>query len=505
MRVYMIFAAIFFVLVGCSADNATSVDTTKVATPDSTKSFYVALNGSPTGNGRKDHPWDLATALNQPDSVQPGDTIWIHGGTYQGTFDSKLTGTVTSPIVLRESPNERAIIDGTFTMSGQYAYYWGFELTFSDPNRVSAQPGSGATDIPRAQVATRVSGSFNKLINLIVHDRADGLYAGKDAEGLEVYGSIFYNNGWVGPDRGHGHNLYLQNDAGTKRVTDNVLFNSFDAGLQIYGSDAAYLWNFDIEGNSIFGSADPVATQFGPTWNILQYGGGGHLGLSIYRNNSLFHRDGRSVGVIFGYPAAIPGEKIEFSKNIAQGQNFFYDMKEYLVTSNKFTSPSSVVGLQMPPGAPYSANTWTDNTYSAPALGNPFQIMGTATTRYQFPAWQAATGYDAAGSFTAGQFTGADIVLRPNQYEPGRAFITVWNWDGSSAVNVNLSSVLKTGDHFEIHHVFDLFGAPLVSGTYDGSPVSIPQQTLSPPAPIGYPASPAMPDNHFNVFLVEKR
>ena len=103
-----------------------------------------------------------------------------------------------------------------------------------------------------------------------------------------------------------------------------------------------------------------------------------------------------------------------------------------------------------------------------------------------------------------GQFSGADIIVRPNRYEPGRALVTCWNWDGAATLNVDLSGVLKSGDQFEIHHVFDIFGPPIVSGTYTGSPVSIPQPTLTPPTPIGFTASPAMPDNRFNVFLVQK-
>jgi hypothetical protein len=500
MKTLMLFPAFIFALVGCSADQATNVipDSTVVGSPHS--SFFVTVNGTPAGDGTADHPWDLVTALNQPAAVHAGDTIWLHGGTYQGNFTSKLTGTAGSPIVLREYPGERSTIDGPFLVSGQYAYYWGFELTFSDPQRVSTQSGSAPTDIPRAQAKFNITGASNKLINLIVHDRADGMFAGRDAVDLEVYGSVFYNNGWVGPDRGHGHNLYMQNDNGVKHVFDNVLFDSFDIGLQIYGSDVAYLWNFDIEGNSVFNSGDPV----GATYNILQYGGDGHLGRTVYRNNSAYHRDGSSVGVMFGYPGSVPGVDIQFLNNFVQGQSFFFDMNGYVVTGNKFYSPSSVVGFQPVPGASFTSNTWTNNTYSAPATGNPFQILGTSTARYQFPGWQSTTGYDVGSSFVGGQFNGDDVIVRPNQYEPGRAFVTVWNWDGASTVSVDLSTVLKAGDQFDVRNVFDLFGTPVLTGTYTGNPVSITQSALAPPTPIGYSASPAMPNNHFNVFLVQK-
>ncbi|HTY43209.1 MAG TPA: hypothetical protein VMH79_15165, partial [Thermoanaerobaculia bacterium] len=44
--------------------------------------FYVAPNASGSGNGSLANPWKLQTALNQPSAVQPGDTIWLRGGTY---------------------------------------------------------------------------------------------------------------------------------------------------------------------------------------------------------------------------------------------------------------------------------------------------------------------------------------------------------------------------------------------------------------------------------------
>ena len=41
------------------------------------------------------NPWDLDTALSQPSSVQPGDVIWLLGGTYHNrammAFDMNFT------------------------------------------------------------------------------------------------------------------------------------------------------------------------------------------------------------------------------------------------------------------------------------------------------------------------------------------------------------------------------------------------------------------------------
>ena len=79
--------------------------------------FYVAPNGSPSGNGSLTRPWDLQTALKQPSNVPPGATIYLRGGTYSGKFYSGLTGLLTLPITVRSYPGEWAKIDGYVTTS----------------------------------------------------------------------------------------------------------------------------------------------------------------------------------------------------------------------------------------------------------------------------------------------------------------------------------------------------------------------------------------------------
>src|SRR5271154_6216823 len=95
---------------------------------------YVAPNGTQAGNGTLAMPWDLQTGLNQPASVQPGDTIWLRGGVYQSAisngFSSNLNGTAASPIIVRNYNGERATIDGqqdytALYVAGSYTWYWG--------------------------------------------------------------------------------------------------------------------------------------------------------------------------------------------------------------------------------------------------------------------------------------------------------------------------------------------------------------------------------------------
>jgi hypothetical protein len=73
--------------------------------------WFVAPSSSEGGNGTRDNPWDIQTALSHPSVVNPGDTIWLRGGTYPGIFLSKLTGTAESPIIVRNYNSESVTLD----------------------------------------------------------------------------------------------------------------------------------------------------------------------------------------------------------------------------------------------------------------------------------------------------------------------------------------------------------------------------------------------------------
>src|SRR5712692_10274167 len=242
--------------------------------------FFVSPSGNADGDGNIGNPWSLAAALAQPAVVKPGDTIWLRGGTYRGTFTSYLNGSASAPIKVRQYPGERAILDGgnskfdnILSVSGSYTWYWGFEIMSSDPSRVSTQTGSNPTDIGRgggvAIVQTSDTGAGLKFINLIVHDAAGGFGLWAEAIDAEVYGCLVYYNGWTAPDRGHGHGFYVQNLTGTKRIADNIIFSNFSHGIQVYGSAAAALNNVTIQRNTYFDSGLPADYQR----NLLVGGG----------------------------------------------------------------------------------------------------------------------------------------------------------------------------------------------------------------------------------------
>src|SRR5205814_3138574 len=174
---------------------------------------------------------------------------WLRGGTYVGTFSSRLAGTPSAPIIVRQYPGERATVTspigngGTPAIavnSGGYVWLWGFEVAGTDPN-------------DRISTGVNLNAPGARAINLIIHDWAgNGIGAWIPAPDAVAYGNIVYNNGFHGTQDAppsHGHGIYSHNQTGTKLFQDNILFNQFGKGFQIYGSDVSFLNNYDLEGN----------------------------------------------------------------------------------------------------------------------------------------------------------------------------------------------------------------------------------------------------------------
>jgi len=285
---------------------------------DTGAKFYASPDGTPAGDGSIAHPWDIVTALAQPSTiVPPGSTIWVRGGTYgTGTtiFHSSLVGTPSAPIVVRQYPGERAIINGWLQIGccdqdphpdqGAYVWFWGLEFASSITDRTGSPAGPpdyGASAILNA-VDSWAPGT--RLINLIIHDTRQGVGFWKEATNSEVYGCLIYNNGFQASDRGHGHGIYVQNNNGTKLLAENIIFDQFGVGIHAYGTDQTYIRNITAEGNIVFNNGS-VSTGGQNDDNILFASGTGLQNI-VVRNNYTYHTPDNDITGIAPYLPAIP-------------------------------------------------------------------------------------------------------------------------------------------------------------------------------------------------------
>jgi hypothetical protein len=423
--------------------------------------FHVTPDASARGDGSRRNPWRLETALRNPKSVHPGDTVWVHGGTYYGHFTSRLTGTWEKPVLLRCYPGERAIIDGgnsggdsILMIEGSFAWYWGLEIMSSDSGRVSRETGSFPKDIARGECVTldqdfKVAGC--KFINLVLHDGKLGFDAWVPATDLEVYGCVMFNNGWLATDRPHGHNVYSQNQTGTKRFAENIVAHAFSHNFQLYGSGSAFIDNFDLEGNIIFQGGER---------NIL-IGGGRKAMNPVVKNNFLYEPAG---GNVFNLGYAPFGNGAE----------------------NAVVTGNFIIGGELSFNAVRNS-TIEDNTIYAVSLD------GVSPERYPKNTWYTRKP------------RGVRAFVRANYYEAGRANIVVYNWDRQGAVALDVSTVLHKGERFEIVDAENYYGPPVLQGTFTGGEISIPMVDRTAALPIGLPAPPLHSPTEFGAFVLQRK
>ena len=435
--------------------------------------FFASPLGLSTGNGSFGSPWDLKTALKQPAALKPGDVLWLRGGVYHGTFVSSLTGTASAPIRVQSYPGEHPRIDGgnsngaaIFQIGGAYAWYWGFEIMSSSATRTTltsgAEPGS---TIPTGVGVTTLQTPGHdglKLINMVIHDtRGNGFW--KDATNLEVNGCLIYYNGWSGPDRGHGHAIYAQNATGTMHFTDNIIFQQFDKGIQFFGGSTAPINNMDVEGNTVFQNGNIDNTES----NNIQIGGGLVAQNPVFKNNMTYY-SGIGKEDIGGYNTA-------GTSNLVYQNNYDASNRDW---------PTVFTGL-----------------HGFAISGNTFRGYAGGLIPSAFPS---NTFYFSSSGTVPLPVSPTAVFVRPNAYEPGRANITIYNWAKASTVDVNVGSVLKSGDVYELRNAQNFYGSPVLSGTYAGTALHVPMTGLVSAVPVGYP-TPKQTAPEFNAFVLIKK
>jgi hypothetical protein len=107
---------------------------------------------------------------------------------------------------------------------------------------------------------------------------------------------------------------------------------------------------------------------------------------------------------------------------------------------------------------------------------------------------------------TAPPKNGVRVFVRPNRYEPGRAHICVFNWDGADKVPVDLSPILKASDAYEIRDAQNILGPAVVEGTYAGQRIEVPLNLTAVMQPTGTATKQIEhTSREFNAFVLTSR
>ena len=420
------------------------------------REFHVGPGGKPENAGTKAEPWDLRSTLEGKHKLRGGDVVWVAGGIYKGCFTAKISGAKNKPVVVRAVPGERAVLDGVLD-AGKYileipdtsawCVFWGLEIMVSDPTDIDDRRPSGFW----------FNAPNSKLINCHVHDTANcGFW--RPAVDSEIYGCLLHNIGGQrkGRGQGNGHNIYTQNEIGAKRIRDNVIFNGFRNGIDIY-TQQGFIDGYDLIGNTVFG-ASACANEGDKKMDIVI--GGKKPASRILVRENLGWANGLGRHCEFGYWTDSLNKDIRLIDNTFAGHVKFRIWQTIEMTGNKFYGGIS---------GPVKKEDHPGNDYGAP----PRESV---------------------------------VFVRPNEYEPGRANLTVYNWADADTVPADLSKVVPVGAEFEIRNAQNWHKGPVVKGVYDGKPVSLPMAGMDPVQPIGaegYIAREEMTGRAFNVFVVQ--
>ncbi len=478
--------------------------------------FFVSQSGNPSGDGSLTNAWDILTAFNQPAAVKPGDTIWLRGGIYEANtpyclgFKPTLNGSSNAPIVVRQYPGERAILQqpsfytnsvctsqqapNVLEVAGNNVWYWGIEIRGTNTTRVITVSGSNPayTNLPLF-TSLSVDGYNVKLINLIVHDTAGGFGLFAAATNCEASGCVIYNNGWDAPDRGHAHGIYCQNLNGLMQFDDNIIFGQFALGIQGYGSPGASLKHFLVQRNIVFDNNCVASYPSTSVGEQILFGNGSSpvtdlnvISNCVYAPLNFFSTPLRldysggsndNITVANNYCAAGTGSG-EFLATLTSYQTVLF-------TNNTFYSPNgSMLEVQTMP-----SNTIDRNNY----YENGGVNFNDAITARAFGPWQTATGYDTHSTDITNGAPPNRVFVNPNPYESKRANIVVYNWANSNNVSVDVGSILSSGDVYEVINAMDYFAPSVLTGIYNGAALSVPMTNITVAVPNGWTNAAAVP------------
>jgi hypothetical protein len=485
--------------------------------------YYVATTGSDLNAGTESSPWSFAWAISNSNTVlQGGDTVYVMPGTYYPPagvvrVDAYKAGTATAPIVYRKMPGEaRPLLSFGLRNYASYTWYIGMEFVFLQNDvRVTNQPGSEPNNIgDRWKSGAGLYGAGQRYIQCHMRDCGNGI----GTNGSQTWDAVFdecyiYNNGWIGPDRGHGHNAYLQSNVsrGRKVLRNSVLWCPYQYNVHIYGSDAAKLTGYDILENAIFLSGLPSGENLR---EVIAFGATvGNLGDMLFDRNSVVRLNNTGASLTVGSSGYnVPPDNLTFTNNVIRPATLVEKTASdctLTFTGNIVYSlgqVSNVASAIIVDGAlPYTNRVMDRNAYYKQTGDNRWFV----NTYNTIAAWNAASGMDANSQMIANA-TGAPteqiVLTHPSRYTLGRGHIHVHNTTKANTVSVDVGRIVPNGFPYAIYHVFDyVTGAPpTVTGIANGTRVTLPMSSKTPPTPYGGTALPTM-DNTFGVFVVTAR
>jgi len=532
-----------------NGDNILSQEVSVTSYADSfknAKEYHIAVNGTPTGDGSINNPWDVDTGLaNANGIVQPGDIVWMHGGNYDNASETNnhktfLMGTQEKPIIVRaygDGPVDIHIAtSSTNYISSAYNWFWGFEPNTKNTNRYNVQ--GGYERIPGFSLDMPGHSVINCVLSNMGHP---AIGAWKNMADGEIYGTIIWGTGHYQteetglPTRGSA--IYTQNNSDLPRkIRDVISFRSFQNGVKPY-TESDKVNNYHIEGTIGFkNNASPIIVS--ATHNPAQ-------NLKVINNFTYEEEDHKNSFVSLGNGFAdtvnnglIVQDNYFVSMGTASsGPLLIYQWENLTVKNNTIVTRHTTDTTKTPRlftfmhGNTDTGFNWNNNAYfgardesiSGDNLLNIFTDYSVNflpnKTLYSLKGWQEYTAAhsrlttaDLDSTFIQNYPTENSTFVRPNLYERGRGHIVIYNWEELDNVLVDISDLgLDEGEIFEVRDVENFYGPAVLTATYShqNSSILLPMNLIAIAPIVGdmshMPTDLTHTDKKFATFVVLKK
>ena len=323
--------------------------------------YYVATNGSNDNPGTLDKPF--ASINDATNKVQPGDKVYVRGGTYNLNREVWIgnSGTADQRIVFESYPGETAILDGSNLSAfyivgivGQYIDFKGFEVRNSQGFGISVWKGKHI-----------------QILDNIVHGSSQGaIRAGADddktaTQDIVISGNTVYNNGLVNKARNTGWPAIVASNGATNvTMTNNHIYENYGEGIDFIATDIGLASGNVLHDNYAANLYLDNASNIKVEKNFI-----------YTTNNTNYYRDGHPATGIQAanepYGISNPLNNIEISNNIVRGGQwgFYYGtygngggMKNFTIVNNTFYGATeSLIEILDDPG--HSKNVISKNIF----------------------------------------------------------------------------------------------------------------------------------------------
>lgn len=432
--------------------------------------WFVATNGS--GDGSFSNPWFLQQAITNS-AIKPGDTVWLRGGTYFPVatwpdwnvnilgWKPTIRGTTNAPITLRSYSNEWASIDRRWDLkNGQPACLCFRELEFYDSLKGHNLTNNMYPNGPWSQFGDGNTGSF-QFVNCVIHD-LDNCFGG----GTSVRGCILWHIGW----NGYEHVFYPLGSGQT--CSGNIVGWQFNDVIEHSSSSSV------CSSNIIFGGGSNVSDGSG---RDVLFDGGGQLVFNCFYNRFDFIPScgfyPQTLSYIGGTPLTVLSniivgpDPVHFNTSISNYFTLSFVGNTLYANNTRYTAPNiNWYGDSAP--ATFDYNTFFS---TAAVTFNNQNSYGTT-----FSAWRTLyPGFDVHSTANNAAVPPSRVVVFPNQDNPKRCHVAVYNFSHADNVNVSLAGVLSAGDSYRLISAQNYNAGPIKSGTYDGISISVPMTNLT--------------------------